>query len=653
MLAAGNRQYAKGPVVRDKRTGERARWAVLRLAVMAILVVTYADVSAGTRVGNFCYRGTPELLDGRTIDVSDTMVALSNVFWAQTRRDTTVITSEPPSIFLAIDNSGSMQTIPGNDRSGSRFTIASAFVDSIQAKYPNAEMGLAVFGTYLYFDPADRPYFIACSTQVKGAYVPLLQLDSAYSAYGGQTGYQILKSLLAVSTYDTGVNQYVGLTYQPTDTVLRGPGCNLTAGFGAVKCAMVSARVSRCGQYVILFSDGEANAPGGDTTWYFRDSVKNVPTTFTAFFPVSATLQNSPGLRNIDTMTRKIQVNGYDSSYPPDSGCTTRSNYFAGNSATLMSTLISEVWEIIKTPNRAAPTLVVVNGSASFTRLLGDTAFLFSNFIPLIRDTTPVSVQVVYSIFQNNFKVRDTLVQINYNVHTLPHLNDAWNPGKDSFNIQTWDRNFIFRYNNNPIQFIADTMDSVELYFTFDSGTAHYGYDNLYIDLYNKIASVDSLSIQLSRVSDRVFSGKFKRQVSATANRFDALLQYRGTNDSIIAVFRNRENLTTGKVRLPLDTLRVAIPLSPSSAVFHEGSPMPRVGETWKVYSDNGRVRIRLPAQGAYNIKIYSLAGHLIDSRATSTVEESFRLPTGVYIVSVGQAGSRQEIRKRVIAIGR
>jgi hypothetical protein len=75
--------------------------------------------------------------------------------------------------------------------------------------------------------------------------------------------------------------------------------------------------------------------------------------------------------------------------------------------------------------------------------------------------------------------------------------------------------------------------------------------------------------------------------------------------------------------------------------------------ESWKVFSDNGRLRIRLPSLDAYNIKIYSLAGHLIDSRATSTVEESFRLPTGVYIVSVGQAGSRQEIRKRVVAIGR
>jgi hypothetical protein len=75
--------------------------------------------------------------------------------------------------------------------------------------------------------------------------------------------------------------------------------------------------------------------------------------------------------------------------------------------------------------------------------------------------------------------------------------------------------------------------------------------------------------------------------------------------------------------------------------------------DSWRVFSDNGRVRIRIPAQGVYNIKIYSLAGHLVDSRATSKVEESFRVPAGAYIVSVGRAGSRQETRKRVVAIGR
>jgi hypothetical protein len=534
----------------DKKAGHR----VLRLVALAMLVVTSASLSA-TRAGNFCYRGNPELLNGRVIDVSDTMVALSSLFWAEIRRDTTVIISESPSIFLVIDNSGSMQTSPGNDSSGIRFTIASAYIDSVQAKFPGAEVGLAVFGSYLYFDPNDRPCFTVCGAQANGAYVPLLKLDSVYSAYSNQTGYQILKSLLAVSTYDTGADQYVGLTYQPTDTVLRGKGCNLTAGFDAVKSAMASATASRCSQYVVLFSDGEANAPGGDTTWYFRDSVINVPTTFSVFFPVGTV---PAGLQ---TMTTNIRVNGYDTSTTPDSGCTTRSAYFSCNAADLMGTLSDQIWDINQTPNATLPSVITVNGFLS-TQRAGDSCFVFNNYIPLTGQITPVNVATVYSVYKNNVHIRDTTISSSYNVRTMPNTNPTWSPSQaDSFQVWTWDRDFGFRYNNTPIQFIADTMDSVQLYFTFDSGTAHYGYDNVYIDLYNKIAPIDHQQIQLSRVSDNVFSGKFKRQVSATANvdELPAILQYRGANDSVVAVFRNREQLTTGKVQLPLDTLRKTV----------------------------------------------------------------------------------------------
>jgi hypothetical protein len=621
-------------------------------AVPASLLMTAAGVSAGTGAGGFSYRGDPQLLDGRTIDVSDTMVAMSNLVFAEIRRDTTVIYIDTSSIFLVIDNSGSMQTSPGNDRSGSRFTLAGAFIDSVMAKYPGAEIGLAVVGSSLYFDPADRPYFTACGTQTLGAYVPLLKLDSVYSAYGNQTGLQIIKSLLAVSTYDTGVNQHISLTYQPTDTGLRGKGCNLTAGFDAAKSAMAAAKASRCSQYVILFSDGEANAPGGDTTWYFRDSARDVPTTFTVYFPDSATLQNSVGLRTIDTMTRNIRVNGYDTNNAPYSGCTMRSFYTPGNLATMMSTLFPVVWQVVRYPNRVSPTLCTVNGVLSTTRS-GDSAFLFNNYFPLTSQTTPINILFVFSIFRNNIKVKDSLITSSYNIRTLPNLSRAWNPVRDSFDIWTWDRNFSFRYNNNLIQFIADTMDSVELYFTFDSGTARYGYDNVYIDLYNAMAPIDSESIPLARISDNVFSGKFKRQVSATANRGDRLLQYCGPGDSVIAVFRNRENLTMGKVRLPLDTLRVVMPLASPSAVFYDKSPAKAIGETWKVFSDNGRVRIRLPLHGMYNVRIYSLAGHLIDSRTTSQADVSFRLPNGVYVVGVNSGKESLEKRKRVVAISR
>jgi hypothetical protein len=131
------------------------------------------------------------------------------------------------------------------------------------------------------------------------------------------------------------------------------------------------------------------------------------------------------------------------------------------------------------------------------------------------------------------------------------------------------------------------------------------------------------------------FSGKFKRQVSATANvdELPAILQYRGANDSVVAVFRNREQLTTGKVQLPLDTLRAAIALAAPSAVFYGKVPEASMGETWKVFSDNGRVRVHFPAQGARSIKIYSLTGKMVASREVNQGDAVFQLPKGAYLV--------------------
>ncbi|MGA2506582.1 MAG: VWA domain-containing protein [Chitinispirillaceae bacterium] len=641
--------------------GKRAGRDVLRVVVLVILVMTIGNSSA-QRVAEFCFRGTPELLNNRTVYVSDTMAALSGMFFAKTRRDTTIITSETPSIFITIDNSGSMSGASGNDPSGLRFSIASAYIDSMRAKFPSVEVGMAVFGTHLYFDPGDRPYFATCGAQAEGAYVPLLKLDSVYSAYGNQTGYQILKSLLAVSTYDTGANQYVGLTYQPTDMALRGQGCNITAGFDAVKCAMASAKASRCSQYVIFLSDGEANAPGGAATWYFRDSVKNDPTTFTVFFPGTATLQNSPGLREIDTMTRNIRVNGYDLSEPPDSGCTQRSNYWSCNSP-LNYIVIDNMWSIIVMPSQTQPEQITVNGQTATMRS-GDTAFVFNELIPLTGQITPVNVSLMYRFYKNNVLVGDTMLYINYNIQTLPHGSSAWNPTRDSFDIWTWDRALSFHYAlgaiDTPVSYIAETMDSVELYFTFDSGTAKYGYDGapglgLPVNLYNKMPfssgyAIDHEIVYLQRAAGNVFSAKFKRQVSGVANPGDGVLQYQGNNDSIIAVFRNSES---DKVVLPLDTLRLAIALSPPSAISYDNKTKQRTDGMWSVSSANGRIRVRFPDNSAHAVKIFSLAGHCVESRVTGQDDVSFKLPKGVYIVTANAVGGSWQKRKMIINIER
>jgi hypothetical protein len=541
------------------------------------------SAQVGTRVGNFMYKGNAVRLNTRTIDVSDSMTAISNTFWSDVSKDSFVVNNETPSIMFVIDNSGSMGVnTPHNDRDGQRFVITRQFLDTIYLKYPAAEVGLAVFGTHLYFDTLDKAthqYFTQTNPLYqhdpagtnRGAYVRLLRLDSTYVNYGNLTGYTILRNILDTAHYtgrDFNNNNYnfVGLRYLPTTPTLGGindaqgwPYTNITAGFDAAKSAMDAATASRCSRYIIFLSDGDANRPTGAAQWYFRDNTANVPTTFTVFFPNV----NPPA--SIVTMTNNIRVNGYDLSHPADSGCQGKSDYWSANAGDLMGTLSNQIWDLITTSTQTRPASTTVNGFTS-TQRLGDSLFIFNNFIPLTGQITPVSVSTTYDIIVNNVRVGDTTITVSDTVRTMLHGNPTfpnWNPSKaDSFQVWTWDRDFSFRYNSVRHDTITGTMDSVELYFTFDSGTAKYGYDNVYIDLYNKIAPIDHQRIPLTRVSDRVFSGKFKRQVTlntANVDELPALLQYRGANDSIIAVFRNREQLTTGKVQLPLDTLRKSI----------------------------------------------------------------------------------------------
>ncbi|MBN2188185.1 MAG: VWA domain-containing protein [Chitinispirillaceae bacterium] len=573
----------------------RKTTALTIAVVLMSFTASTLTAQVGTRVGNFMYRGNASDLRDDTIDVSDSMTAISSTFWSDISRDTTITNGEPPSIMFVIDNSGSMYGYGGNsDPNGYRFSVTRSFLDTIYSKFSNAEVGLAVFATHLSFDPADStasgrypfiskypfkmplPQYQHDTGSVTGAYVPLLKLDSVYTNYGGLTGLQLLDTILVISntTYPRPVN-HRGLRYVPTARSLRDSvnySTNITAGFDAVKSAMTSAKASPCSRYVVFLSDGLGNRPDGTNppqdagtargrTRYFMDSTQLVPTTFSVFFPVTATLGNNLGLREIDTMTTRIRVNGYDttSGIADTAKCTYRSFYTPGDPTNLW-TNFQTIWDIIRLPNRVTPTLITINGQLS-TERLGDTGFLFDNYIPLTGQITPVNLTQVYEIFQNNVKIKDSVVSLNYAVRTMPHATPAWYPVKSNFNTWTWDRDHVFRYNSAVIPNIIETMDSVELYFTFDSGSAHYGYGQVYIDLYNKLAPIDSQSIQLSRVSANVFSGKFKRQVSAAANRGEVppVLQYRGNTDSVIAVFRNREDLTSGKVRLPLDTLRKAI----------------------------------------------------------------------------------------------
>jgi hypothetical protein len=209
----------------------------------------------------------------------------------------------------------------GSDPTGQRFTVTKALLDTIYQKQPNAQVGLAIFQQNLVFDTSTSSrfwystYFKTMSqvydTLPSQAYMPLLTLNQLYN---GVLGINILDSALTT----TGTGTSIALRYTPNFSMSTpGGATNINIGFLAAREAFQNTTANAKNQYVVLLSDGAANRgehdPGVDSIFYFRDSTRNVPTTFTVFFN-SGNTTTVPAF--LDSMTRNIQKNGYSTSNP-------------------------------------------------------------------------------------------------------------------------------------------------------------------------------------------------------------------------------------------------------------------------------------------------------------------------------------------------
>ena len=217
------------------------------------------------------------------------------------------------SILFLIDHSGSMSIGSGGnggmDQWGERFKVPYALVDSISNIFDSAEVAVVVFRRYLYYDPVDNSRFAQCPQQDTGAYLPFFRLDSSY-APDGKFGHEIVKEFLDYDTVTSGLNTYVDLKYMPTNLAQNLASTNITAGFHAAKYAFKSARFPKNCQFIIFFSDGVANYPGGEgspeANQYLEDVKADIPTTFTVFF-----IDGPDPPQDLVDMTGNIKANGY------------------------------------------------------------------------------------------------------------------------------------------------------------------------------------------------------------------------------------------------------------------------------------------------------------------------------------------------------
>lgn len=381
-----------------------------KIGLILILLGLFCLLRA-EKVGYFQCDTFPELYDTKTITVPSKTVAMGKEVRVGDVGE--IFTSgAPSSIFILIDNSVSMYKIPSippaADVQGTRYTVTSKLIDSIYAKNPAVEIGLAVFGSNLYFDPVDDPIFKMCSYWDKGAYIPLLQLNKSYN---GESGYDILQKYLTVKQYGIP-NSHINLKYEPSNPRLKDGMTNINVAFESVKEAMSVAKYAKERHFVVFLSDGSATVPMNDTKMFINGD--GVPTTFTVYF-------SETGVHgDIVAMTENIKTNNYSSSNE-------KSKYWSMKTSeeTLMKLLMENVVEeMISSISNFTPKALKVNGLSPIGGWDG-IFFTFENLFPLLGKTTDFAMEIEYEKSKDSITIdgdtihlylKDTTHEVNFTV---------------------------------------------------------------------------------------------------------------------------------------------------------------------------------------------------------------------------------------------
>jgi hypothetical protein len=161
------------------------RRLAVRPGLFFLVVLLFAGVPSSEEVCKFTYMGLPERIHNDTLNLPGDAVAMGSHVRVG-NSSFLVMEGKPSSVMLIIDNSSSnWDTDPNCDR----YRVMTAFLDSVYAKSPRTSVGLAVFGTTLWFDPADDALFAPLNSGSKGGYIPLLVLDSTYTGTNSDVGY--------------------------------------------------------------------------------------------------------------------------------------------------------------------------------------------------------------------------------------------------------------------------------------------------------------------------------------------------------------------------------------------------------------------------------------------------------------------------------
>jgi len=597
------------------------------LLCAAVLLCLTLAVSASAQVAGhaeYCelrLTGCPQDYDKKELTVPLNMVALSTRVKACGVVDTAqYLGGGPPSIMFVIDHSNSMSsdiapsldnpTPPKatNDPDGSRFKVTRALVDTISKVYPDAKIGIVVFGTGLvlntewdenlepfngYVYPTVNPDL---GEKVTQSYLPLRSLNHTVRKVHSQSNSYVS----GAGDNPTWLNIIQGMFNVPKSgkstlrdgkglEVKEENGTNISMAFEAALQAFEKAEkeyhlvnMPKQNRYIIFLSDGKPFVENRHVTnnqWHdhLYDFLKgkNTPATYTVFLssaeePIPYELYDT-----LDIMTENIRRNGYSISNPR-SAINAMSADYGGLLKYMMDNIVTPM---LSNSTGSAKTIVISSAGVKDSTGAMDGDFTFSRPLPMdTAEITNVNMGIRYDVqIDSTIKgydgardsvilrtVYDSLFTYSFTIRrSAATLGENWLSEQDLGKECGSKSSLDLRFNGASLvgKEIKGNMDVLQIVFDNEGGL--FEYDSIIVQAFNADGEIaDFETFALTKDADGKWSYQFPRKVvSSPAIQGDGTLQHSG-QDSIILFFRNPE--------VPLDTIRITVPYLSNAIVFYD-----------------------------------------------------------------------------------
>ncbi|MBN1980986.1 MAG: hypothetical protein JW795_05610 [Chitinivibrionales bacterium] len=616
-----------------------------QVAIHTALILCLACGVSAQKVCKFNYTGDPGKLVSAHFMLPGDAVAMGEKFYAFGSKNNQQVGGKS-ALFFIIDHSGSMMTDKNaTDINGSRFAATKELIDIINQKNPKCEIGLCVFTGLPYFYANDDPIFERSEDGATG-FIPLLRLDSTYvttDPVGNEkkrTGYEILTFFLRTKVVKDPFNNrdYVDLEYKPTWIGLPG-GTNITSGFRCSKTAFQKTEIEREHQFILFFSDGEANEPKGDSTTIFDyRNGKDVATSFTVYF----TNDGSPALQNLVTMTNNIKKNGYSRTNPLSNLWSIKTD-----KATLMALLQKNVLPVIFSQlTSVVPKDVAVNSIKPSIGWKND-MFTFASLFPLVAKETPFQFSYTLSIVKDSISengkdtikifTRDSTITGSFIADI-----DPTSPNSNNIKLTYWGRKLELYADNRLLSSVDGSMKTLEIRFTEFKVDTLYGYKDMIVEVTTQAGGVRDHERFPLRKKGNYHSLEITREI-APAQQDDGILQHQNP-DVFDLVFRNKE--------LVLDTIHLTIPFSGQmihqihSAIYFDrnadghidniflGVTGPKLAEV----ADRIMEKVQLPAFRDFAVESHRLVDGGINAQVQERASAIVTAVTDKDVVTIGDS---------------